>query len=161
MRCRDKDEREFNLVFDVKSDGMFHLLHAIGDMPLGAMVGFSSIAGPVRQRGPDRLQLRQRPAVQAGVEFPPGRGRRRARSRSTGRRGRGIGMATRGSIPKVMEMAGIDMLPPEAGVPWIRRELTAAGTSGEVLVGAGLGALLKDLDDTGGLDRRHALPAGR
>ena len=38
----------------------------------------------------------------------------------------GIGMATRGSIPKMMELAGIDMLPPEAGVPWIRRELTAA-----------------------------------
>ena len=41
----DKDPREFDLVFDVKSDGWFHLLHAIGDMPLGAMVAFSSIAG--------------------------------------------------------------------------------------------------------------------
>ena len=41
----------------------------------------------------------------------------------------GIGMATRGSIPKMMEMAGIDMLPPEAGIPWIRRELTAAGSA--------------------------------
>jgi hypothetical protein len=27
----------------------------------------------------------------------------------------GIGMATRGSIPKMMARAGIDMLPPEAG----------------------------------------------
>ena len=26
-------------------------------------------------------------------------------------------MATRGSIPKMMEVAGIDMLPAEAGVP--------------------------------------------
>src|ERR1019366_129637 len=41
----DKDSREFDLVFDVKADGFFNLLHAIGDMPLGATVAFSSIAG--------------------------------------------------------------------------------------------------------------------
>ncbi|HZW51149.1 MAG TPA: SDR family NAD(P)-dependent oxidoreductase, partial [Rudaea sp.] len=40
-----KDPGEFDLVFDVKSDGFFNLLHAIGDMPLGASVAFSSIAG--------------------------------------------------------------------------------------------------------------------
>ena len=50
-----------------------------------------------------------------------------------------------------MEMAGIDMLPPEAGVPWIRRELTAGGGSGEVVVAARLGALMKQWDATGGL----------
>ena len=41
----DKDPREFDLIFDVKSDGWFNLLRAIGDMPLGATVAFSSIAG--------------------------------------------------------------------------------------------------------------------
>jgi Polyketide synthase dehydratase N-terminal domain/Polyketide synthase dehydratase domain/KR domain len=64
----------------------------------------------------------------------------------------GIGMATRGSIPKVMEAAGIDMLPPEAGVPLIRRELTAGGTRGEIVIGQRLGVLLKEWDETGGLD---------
>ncbi len=34
-------------------------------------------------------------------------------------------MATRGSIPKIMEAAGVQMLPPEAGIAWIRRELTS------------------------------------
>ena len=38
-------------------------------------------------------------------------------------------MATRGSIPKMMEVAGIDMLPPEAGIPIVRRELIAGGTA--------------------------------
>jgi hypothetical protein len=61
-------------------------------------------------------------------------------------------MATRGSIPKVMEMAGIDMLPPEAGVPWIRRELTMGAVTGEVVVAGRLGALLKEWDAAGGLD---------
>src|SRR5581483_9520871 len=42
---RDKDPKEFNLIFDVKADGFLHLLHAIGDMRLGAAIVFSSIAG--------------------------------------------------------------------------------------------------------------------
>ena len=41
----DKEPREFDLVFDVKSDGWFNLLPAIGDLPLGATVAFSSVAG--------------------------------------------------------------------------------------------------------------------
>jgi 3-hydroxymyristoyl/3-hydroxydecanoyl-(acyl carrier protein) dehydratase len=61
-------------------------------------------------------------------------------------------MATRGSIPKMMELAGIDMLAPEAGVPLIRRELTAGGTRGEIVVAQRLGILLKEFDDHGGLD---------
>jgi hypothetical protein len=61
-------------------------------------------------------------------------------------------MATRGSIPKVMELAGIDMLPPEAGIPWVRRELTSGG-SGEVVVAQRLGVLLGEFDPDGGLDR--------
>lgn len=60
-------------------------------------------------------------------------------------------MASRGSIPKVMEMAGIEMLSPEAGIPVIRRELIAGGTQGEVVIGQGLGVLMKEWDDTGGL----------
>ena len=41
----DKDPEEFDLVFGVKADGWFNLLKSIGDMPLGATVAFSSIAG--------------------------------------------------------------------------------------------------------------------
>jgi hypothetical protein len=64
----------------------------------------------------------------------------------------GIGMATRGSIPKMMELAGIDMLPPDAGIPWIRRELTAGSCCGEVVAGDRLGVLLNEWDAAGGLD---------
>jgi hypothetical protein len=52
----------------------------------------------------------------------------------------------------MMELAGIDMLPPEAGIPWIRRELTAGGRRGEVLVAGRLGVLLQEWDAAGGLD---------
>jgi hypothetical protein len=61
-------------------------------------------------------------------------------------------MATRGSIPEMMARAGIDMLPSEAGVPWIRRELTAGGTRGEVAVAGALGIMQNEWDATGGVD---------
>ena len=62
----------------------------------------------------------------------------------------GIGMATRGSIPKIMAAAGIDMLPPEAGIAWIGRELTAGPFTGEVVVAGKLGMMMAEFDPTGG-----------
>jgi len=75
----------------------------------------------------------------------------------------GIGMATRGSIPKLMEMAGIQMLPPEVGIPTIRRELTAGAYRGELIVGGRLGTLASEPGTTGGLDveAANATLAGR
>jgi hypothetical protein len=67
----------------------------------------------------------------------------------------GIGMATRGSIPKMMELAGIDMLEPDAGVPTVRRELVA-GARGEIVVGRRLGLLTDELHQTGGVDAAGA-----
>ena len=60
-------------------------------------------------------------------------------------------MAARGSIPTVMKQAGIDMLPPEAGIPVVRRELTS-GTAGELVIGNRLGILVEEFDPQGGLD---------
>jgi 3-hydroxymyristoyl/3-hydroxydecanoyl-(acyl carrier protein) dehydratase len=65
-------------------------------------------------------------------------------------------MATRGSIPKIMELAGIDMLPPEAGIPLIRRELTAGATRSEIVIGQRLGVFLNEWDSTGGLGASSA-----
>ncbi|HMD15232.1 MAG TPA: SDR family NAD(P)-dependent oxidoreductase, partial [Terriglobales bacterium] len=147
----EKDAREFDLVFDVKSDGWFNLLHAIGDMPLGATVAFSSIAGRFGNAGQADYSSANDLLCKITSSF---------RTTRPGTRGivvdwtawGGIGMATRGSIPKMMELAGIDMLPPEAGIPLIRRELTAGGTKGEIVVGQRLGVLLNEWDATGGLD---------
>ena len=69
-------------------------------------------------------------------------------------------MATRGSIPKMMELAGIEMLPPDAGIPWIRRELTAGGARGEVVVARALGVLMNEWDPAGGLDPLAAAAPG-
>ncbi|HUB33837.1 MAG TPA: SDR family NAD(P)-dependent oxidoreductase, partial [Bryobacteraceae bacterium] len=152
----DKDEREFNLVFDVKTEGLFHLLRAIGEMPLGAVVMFSSVAGRFGNGGQTDYSAANDLLCKIASSFRRSRPETRAIAIDWTAWG-GIGMATRGSIPKMMEMAGITMLPPEAGIPWIRRELMAAGTSGEVVVAGELGVMGKEWDESGGLEAA-ALP---
>jgi NAD(P)-dependent dehydrogenase (short-subunit alcohol dehydrogenase family) len=147
----DKDPREFDLVFDVKADGWFNLLHAIGDMPLRATVAFSSIAGRFGNAGQADYSSANDLLCKIASSFRTTRPATRGIAIDWTAWG-GIGMATRGSIPEMMARAGIDMLPPEAGIPWIRRELTAGGTCGEVVVARGLGILMNEWDATGGLD---------
>jgi len=151
----DKDSREFDLVFDVKSDGWFNLLHAIGDMPLGATVAFSSIAGRFGNAGQTDYSSANDLLCKITSSFRTARPATRGIVIDWTAWG-GMGMATRGSIPKMMELAGIDMLPPEAGIPLIRRELTAGGTNGEIVVGQRLGVLQNEWDATGGLDTSAA-----
>jgi malonyl CoA-acyl carrier protein transacylase len=147
----DKDPREFDLVFDVKSDGWFNLWRAIGDMPLGAAVVFSSIAGRFGNGGQADYSSANDLLCKIISSFKSAHPATRGIAIDWTAWG-GIGMATRGSIPKMMELAGIDMLPPEAGIPLIRRELTNGGTRGEVVIGQRLGILLKEWDSSGGLD---------
>ena len=146
----DKDAREFNLVFDVKSDGWFNLLRAIGDMPLSATVAFTSIAGRFGNAGQTDYSSANDLLCKITSSFRTTRPSTRGIAIDWTAWG-GIGMATRGSIPKVMELAGIDMLPPEAGIPLIRRELTAGGTRGEIVIGRRLGVLLNEIDLRGGV----------
>jgi acyl transferase domain-containing protein/NAD(P)-dependent dehydrogenase (short-subunit alcohol dehydrogenase family)/acyl carrier protein len=146
----DKNQQEFDLVFDVKSDGFFNLLHAIGDMPLAACIVFSSIAGRFGNSGQTDYSSANDLLCKLTSNFRSSRPATRAIAIDWTAWG-GIGMATRGSIPKIMELAGIDMLPPEAGIPVIRRELTAGATRGEVVIGQRLGALLSEFDEDGGL----------
>ena len=151
----DKSQQEFDLVFDVKSDGLFNLLHAISDMPLGASVVFSSIAGRFGNAGQTDYSAANDLVCKITSNFRTSHPATRAIAIDWTAWG-GIGMATRGSIPKVMELAGIDMLPPEAGIPLIRRELTAGATRGEVVIGQRLGVLLKEFDEHGGLGESSA-----
>ena len=147
----DKDPREFDLVFDVKADSFFNLLHAIGDMPLKATIAFSSVAGRFGNAGQTDYSSANDLLCKITSSL------RTSRPSTRGividwTAWSGIGMATRGSIPKMMELAGIEMLPPDAGIPIVRRELTVGGTRGEVVIGQRLGILLNEWDDTGGIE---------
>ena len=154
----DKDPREFDLVFDVKADGWFNLLHAIGDMPLRATVAFSSIAGRFGNAGQADYSSANDLLCKIASSFRTTRPATRGIAIDWTAWG-GIGMATRGSIPEMMARAGIDMLPPEAGIPWIRRDLTEGGTRGEVVVAGALGIMMNEWDATGGLDPTAATTA--
>ncbi|HEY7076346.1 MAG TPA: SDR family NAD(P)-dependent oxidoreductase, partial [Solirubrobacteraceae bacterium] len=146
----DKPQAEYDLVFDVKALGWFHVLHALKTASIGTALGFSSIAGRFGNGGQTDYSAANDLLCKTISHF----------RRTGATRGitidwtawGGIGMATRGSIPKMMEAAGIDMLPPEIGVPAVRRELQAQGDGGEVVIAGALGILLEERHPTGGLD---------
>jgi NADP-dependent 3-hydroxy acid dehydrogenase YdfG len=154
----NKPTREYDLVFDVKCNGWFNLLHGLGDLTLGTVVVFSSIAGRFGNGGQTDYSAANDLLCKSISSF------RTARPASRGvaidwTAWASIGMASRGSIPRMMELAGIDMLPPEVGVPVVRREITAAGNGGEVVVGGSLGMLLAESDGVDLVVVRSALDA--
>jgi acyl transferase domain-containing protein/acyl carrier protein len=147
----DKDEAQFALVLDVKSDGWFNLIKGAGDVPIGATVVFSSVAGRFGNAG----QTDYSAANDLLCKYTSAVRRTHPETKAIAidwTAWAGLGMATRGSVPKMMELAGIDMLPPESGVPTVRRELTANAGAGEVVAAGRLGVLTDELDPTGGLD---------
>jgi NAD(P)-dependent dehydrogenase (short-subunit alcohol dehydrogenase family) len=147
----DKPQPEYDLVFDVKADGWFALLHALRDAEIGTAAVFSSISGRFGNAGQTDYSAANDLLCKSISNF------RRSRPDTVGvaidwTAWAGIGMATRGSIPKMMEAAGIEMMPPELGMAAVQRELTAAGDGGEVLIAGSLGILADERHPTGGLD---------
>ena len=153
----DKPQREYDLVFDVKAAGWLNLLHAMREAPPRSAVAFSSIAGRFGNAGQTDYAAANDLLCKSASNLRRTAGMRASVIDWTA--WAGIGMASRGSIPKMMQAAGIDMLPPEIGVPVVRRELTADGTGGEVVVAGALGVLLAERHPTGGLDAERATAA--
>ncbi|MBL0087597.1 MAG: SDR family NAD(P)-dependent oxidoreductase [Ideonella sp.] len=147
----EKSPAEFDLVFDVKSDGWFNLMRAARDLPIGATVVFSSVAGRFGNQGQTDYAAANDLLCKITSHLRRTRPQMRALALDWTAWG-GIGMATRGSIPKIMEMAGVQLLPPEAGVAWIRRELLSSAFRGEVIVAGELGLMAAELHAGGGAD---------
>ena len=150
----DKETSEYDLVFDVKSDGWFNVFQAAHDMPIAATVVFSSVAGRFGNQGQTDYSAANDLLCKITSNMRRNRPETRALALDWTAWG-GIGMATRGSIPKIMEMAGVQMLPPEAGVAWIRRELTGGDQRGEVIVAGQLGMMAAEYHEQGGVDPRR------
>ena len=146
-----KERAEFELVFGVKADGWFNLMSAAGDMPIGATVGFSSVAGRFGNAGQTDYAAANDLLCKIASSMRRTRPDTHAIALDWTAWG-GIGMATRGSIPKIMEAAGVQMLPPQAGIAWIRRELTSGVPAGEVVVAGTLGMMAAEFDPAGGID---------
>ncbi len=151
----NKEPDQFNLVFDVKVDGFFNILHAAQDLPLGAAVSFSSVAGRFGNNGQSDYSAANDLLCKLTSSMRRWRPQTKALAIDWTAWGE-IGMAARGSVPTVMKALGIDMLPPESGVPTVRRELVAGGFKGEILVAGALGIMTAEPDQTGGLDPQKA-----
>ncbi|MDX1414466.1 MAG: SDR family NAD(P)-dependent oxidoreductase [Candidatus Promineifilaceae bacterium] len=147
----NKEPEQFDLVYDVKADGFFNILHAAKELPLGATVCFSSVAGRFGNNGQSDYSAANDLLCKITNNMRQLRPGTKAIAIDWTAWGE-IGMAARGSVPTVMKAMGIDMLPPESGVPTVRRELVAGDFTGEILVGGALGFMTAELDETGGLD---------
>jgi NAD(P)-dependent dehydrogenase (short-subunit alcohol dehydrogenase family) len=147
----NKEPSQFDLVFDIKADGFFSLLKAAKEMPIGATVSFSSVAGRFGNNGQSDYSSANDLLCKISSSMKQWRPETRGIAIDWTAWG-SIGMASRGSVPAIMEALGVDMLPPESGVPTIRRELTYGGTRGEVLVAGRLGLWTDEKAPNGGLD---------
>ena len=157
----DKPQREYDLVFDVKAHGWLNILAALEQAAItpATAIAFSSIAGRFGNGGQTDYAAANDLLCKSISHM-----RRAGDTRGIAidwTAWAQIGMATRGSIPKMMEAAGIDMLPPEVGIPVVRRELTDGGPGGEVVEAGALGILEHERHDTGGLDADRATEALR
>ena len=159
-KLSEKEAREFDLVFDIKADGFFSLLKAAEGMPIGATVVFSSVAGRFGNAGQTDYSAANDLLCAMSSALRRARPETRTIAIDWTAWG-GIGMATRGSIPQIMAAAGISMLPPESGIPTVRRELVAGGGSGELVVAGTLGIMGAEYDPTGGLDVEKAQARAR
>ena len=145
-----KTDEEFDLVFGVKSDGLFNLLHSTEPLKPRALVCFSSVAGRFGNGGQTDYS--------AGNDLMCKLASNWAERNETAlavvldwTAWSGIGMATRGGIPEMMRRAGIEMLDPGEAIPVVREMLTT-GFCGEAVVGRRLGMLLEPATGRSGVD---------
>jgi NAD(P)-dependent dehydrogenase (short-subunit alcohol dehydrogenase family) len=142
---------EFHQVVAVKADGFFNLFKAMetqGVLPR-ALLAFCSIAGRFGNSGQTDYSAAndllcklvsamrdQYPQIKAmAIDWSAWAG---------------VGMASRGSIPELMKLAGIDMVDPAEAAPRVRLELLSGG--GEAVLAGSLGILLDPLSPDGGVD---------
>ncbi len=155
-----KPMEEFRLVVSVKANGFFNLFKAMeskGILPRGLLF-FTSVAGRFGNSGQTDYSaandLLCKTAYAMRNQYPG----LKAVAIDWSAWG-GVGMATRGNIPTLMKMAGIDMVPPEQAAPMVRAELQAG--TGEAVIAGSLGALLEPRAPHGGMDLEKANQALR
>jgi malonyl CoA-acyl carrier protein transacylase len=150
-----KPIEEFRLVVSVKADGFFNLFKAMQakDMLPRGLVFFSSVAGRYGNSGQTDYaaanDLLCKVASAMRNQYPG----LKAVAIDWSAWG-GVGMATRGNIPTLMKLAGIDLVPFEQATPMVRAELLAS--HGEAIIAGSLGSLLEANSMHGGIDLEKA-----
>ncbi|MCX6054184.1 MAG: SDR family NAD(P)-dependent oxidoreductase [Chloroflexi bacterium] len=140
-KLESKSLEEFRQIVEVKASGFFNLfgsLEKVNRMP-ESVVFFSSIAGRFGNAGQTDYSAGNDFLSKMAYWLPTQYPSTRFVSIDWGAWAE-IGMASRGSIPMVMERAGIEMLKPIQAARIVGNELLA-GYSGEVVIAGSLGLL--------------------
>jgi len=156
-RLEDKTPEEFERVFAVKADGAFNLLKAMGNLARApqAVIAFSSVAARFGNAGQSDYSATNDLLCKLLSALRTTHPDIKALALDWSAWAE-VGMASRGSIPRIMRLAGIEMLRPEAAAPLVRRELLADGPGGEVVLAGDLGLLTAPRTPAGGLDMARA-----
>ncbi len=152
-----KSADEFDLVYGIKADGFFNLLKACQSLPQAprAVVVFSSIAGRFGNAGQTDYSAANDLMCKIVASMRTTHPDTKAIAIDWSAWAK-VGMATRGSIPEIMQRAGIEMLQPEHAAPVVRREITVAGAGGETVAAHALGLLAQARAPDGGIDLEQA-----
>ncbi|MBA4420673.1 MAG: hypothetical protein C0391_05960, partial [Anaerolinea sp.] len=155
-KIETKTLEELHQVLDVKADGFFNLFKSMEEANLlpSSVVFFSSVAGRFGNSGQVDYSAANDLLSKLAAWLPSQYSGMKTVSIDWGAWGE-VGMASRGSIPMLMERAGIDMMNPVLAAAHVRAEL-AAGTSGEVVVSGSLGALENVVCDNHEMDVARA-----
>ena len=139
-----KTTEAFDRIVGVKADGLRALLLACRDVPVRCMVLFGSIAGRFGNLAQTDYAAGNDMLAKSAAWIAQARPGIEVLTLAYGAWD-GAGMATRGSVPRMMKQAGIGMIPLSEGAASVRRAL-GAGLRGEVVAAAELGSLVDHLD---------------
>ncbi len=136
-----KSIEEFKQTISIKADGflnVFRALEAAKRLPK-SVVFFSSVAGRFGNAGQTDYSAGNDLLSKYSAWLPAKYPNMQAVSIDWGAWAE-IGMASRGSIPRLMEHFGIEMMNPQQAAPMVYRVL-AEGRSGEVVIAGSLGQM--------------------
>ena len=160
-KLENKTAEEFRQVVAVKASGLFHLWKASQNRKAlpAFLVAFTSVAGRFGNSGQTDYSAANDLAGRMVAAIRAAHPEVRAVALDWGAWAE-VGMAARGHIPRLMEMAGIEMLNPHAAAPLVRAELLH-GEAAEVILAGALGQLDHPASPDGGLDLERANQALR
>jgi NAD(P)-dependent dehydrogenase (short-subunit alcohol dehydrogenase family)/acyl carrier protein len=154
---------EFQRTMNVKASGYFFLYQALRDhnaLPQHFVL-FSSVAGRFGNTGQTDYSAANDLATKIGVHLNATHPNTRVTTIDWGPWDE-VGMASRGAIPRLMSMAGIEMMDPQIAAKLVYAELSQGGGQ-EVIYAGSLGMLESQINEKSGLDlekSNRALRAG-
>ena len=152
-----KPEEEFRATIQVKAGGFFNLYKALqskGVLPNKILL-FGSVAGRFGNSGQTDYSAANDWLAKAASHLRGLHPEMRVVTIDWSAWAQ-VGMASRGYIPQLMEMGGIDQMPPRQASRFVYQELVRDDPVSEVVISGSLGVLEKPLRKEGGLDLEAA-----